>query len=122
MTSTKPQNVKALIERLKTLPNPDAPNKELMSFFDQETDCGTVGCIAGEALLLCGLHPSDFSTEAIVRRAVEFIGTEHEDAEDRSSAFFMCYWPADLRKQYEQATTLGEERAAMIARLERLLP
>ena len=83
---------------------------ELMSDWGQEVSgCGTVGCIAGEGLLLLGLDPMD-RPSSLVREKL---------GRDSYGLFFQAYWPEPFRSRYDaEAATAASEARLMAEVLE----
>jgi hypothetical protein len=124
MQTTKPKNVQRLIDRLRRLPNGATAGIEndLMAKWEQKhSDCGTVGCIAGEVLLeFSPGYPS-----ALGRYRLPFV--EHNLGLTMPQTLDLCFldrWPDKLRAEFRRAArakTLKSQRNVMIKRLELLL-
>lgn len=96
------------------------PEKCNMSFFADETPCGTVVCIAGDTLLLAGYKLTEsvslgkkvlrfkdsnglVNDEADV--AAELLGLDEQEA---WSLFYVTNWPRKFHERYVNAKTPAE--------------
>jgi hypothetical protein len=126
METTKPENVKKLIEHLRQLPDGNVAglvNPILMEVPIQDhPTCGTVGCIAGEAYMLMlgedavsNLH---LSWQTVETAAEEWLGLTTSAA---WRLFYRSHWPEDMGQRLKPGMSLNEQREIMIERLEMLL-
>lgn len=116
------EKIKQLAARLRSLPHGDAPAMNAMQDYAKFThECGTVCCIAGEALLMEGeeesLHRARRSREwcRIVEKAMEILGLGEMEA---MNLFDLDEWPKASIARFLAAKTLGEERELMAQELE----
>lgn len=110
------EKIDKLIDRLRSLPDGPPRDRPIMDrFYSFDETCGTVGCIAGEAVLMEGMYnkgrlgPDDVAAGILEITSLQAL-----------HLFYLCEWPTDIRREYRDAlnTSLAAERAVMIKRLE----
>jgi hypothetical protein len=119
VTTTKPENVKALIEHLENYVDTATYENDLalMSLFAHKTDCGTVGCIAGEAAMMAGYSLYGIDTLEIEREAIKFLGITGKEA---NVLFYASAWPTDLKNEYYAVAVRHYRRAERLVMAKRL--
>jgi hypothetical protein len=112
------EELERLKARLRSLPElePDEYIKHLLmtNVFTTITrhngeHCGTVGCIAGEYLLMNELAGRSLRQVAMLLQL------------PNEWLFFIVYWPGDLQRAYLRARTLTQQREIMCQAIDRYI-
>lgn len=86
---------------------------------DLRPPCGTVGCIAGWALII-GLKATKFDDcfPVVSGKTVDVTDARKLLKVDNDNLFFLHYWPVQFKAAYSAAHTPAERANATVARIE----
>lgn len=104
-------------------------DRPMDDYFTYKRECGTVGCIAGETLLMqAKLHRDQYKFD-IFGELMRRLHTSNSQSLLEKAAqicdfpdhrlYHLVKWPNDLREKYRKARTLKEERHVLVEALDR---
>lgn len=98
-------------------------NRLMDNFRQSHSNCGTVGCIAGEVVMMehSGCYPANHIDPHSFAVDTLCINEMYGGRTILCPLFYLSDWPNDLNNKYRACITLSEEREVMCEAIDRYI-